>query len=35
LGLYLTRNVVEGHGGNVEVKSRRGEGATFKVWLPA
>ena len=35
LGLYITRNIVEEHGGHVEAESQVGEGATFKVWLPA
>ncbi len=35
LGLYVTHNIVAEHGGHVEVESQVGEGATFKVWLPA
>jgi PAS domain S-box-containing protein len=35
LGLYVTHNIVEEHGGHIEVESREGEGATFTVWLPA
>jgi PAS domain S-box-containing protein len=35
LGLYITRNIVEAHGGHIHVSSRPGEGATFWVWLPA
>lgn len=35
LGLYVTHDIVEEHGGLIEVKSREGEGATFTVWLPA
>jgi two-component system NtrC family sensor kinase len=35
LGLYITRNIVEAHGGHIDVSSRPGEGATFSVWLPA
>jgi PAS domain S-box-containing protein len=35
LGLYVTRNIVEEHGGYVEVESQVEEGTTFKVWLPA
>ena len=35
LGLYITRNIVEEHGGRIEVESLLGEGTTFTVWLPA
>jgi PAS domain S-box-containing protein len=35
LGLYVTHNIVEEHGGHIEMESREGEGATFTVWLPA
>jgi PAS domain S-box-containing protein len=35
LGLYITRRIVEAHGGQIEVSSRPAEGATFSVWLPA
>jgi signal transduction histidine kinase len=34
LGLYLTRWLVEAHGGSISVESRPGEGATFTVELP-
>ena len=34
LGLYLTKRVVEIHGGQVGVESRRGEGSTFTIRLP-
>jgi PAS domain S-box-containing protein len=34
LGLYITRNIVEEHGGHIEVESKQGEGTTFTVWLP-
>jgi signal transduction histidine kinase len=34
LGLYVTRSIVEAHGGVIGVESRRGEGATFIVDLP-
>jgi PAS domain S-box-containing protein len=34
LGLYVTRTIVEEHGGKVEVQSEEGEGTTFTVWLP-
>jgi len=34
LGLYITRSIVEEHGGRIEVESLFREGATFTVWLP-
>jgi two-component system NtrC family sensor kinase len=34
LGLALTQQIVNEHGGTVEVESRQGEGTTFKVSLP-
>jgi K+-sensing histidine kinase KdpD len=34
IGLYLVRQVVEGHGGRVGVESRPGEGTTFEIELP-
>jgi len=34
LGLYITRNIVDEHGGRIEVESLLGEGTTFTVWLP-
>ena len=34
LGLYITRQLVEAHGGLISVRSRPGEGATFEVTLP-
>jgi PAS domain S-box-containing protein len=34
LGLYITRNILEQHGGRIEVESLLGEGATFTIWLP-
>jgi signal transduction histidine kinase len=35
LGLFLTRGVVEAHGGSIHVTSRPGEGTTFTLELPA
>lgn len=35
LGLAIVRAIVEAHGGQVSVQSRPGEGATFRVRLPA
>ena len=34
IGLYLVRQVVEGHGGHVEVDSVPGDGTTFTIRLP-
>ena len=34
LGLSVTYGIVEKHGGHIEVKSRKGAGATFTVTLP-
>ena len=34
LGLYISKNIVEEHGGRIEVESQLGQGATFTVWLP-
>ncbi len=34
IGLYLVRQVVEGHGGRVEVASQPGEGSAFEIDLP-
>lgn len=35
LGLFITKNLVERHGGRIQVTSREGEGSTFTVVLPA
>ena len=35
LGLFLTRQIVEAHGGTIQVTSQPGEGATFVLELPA
>jgi signal transduction histidine kinase len=35
LGLYIARQIVELHGGTIEVQSSLGQGATFIVHLPA
>jgi signal transduction histidine kinase len=35
LGLFLTRRIVEAHGGTIQVSSQPGEGATFVLELPA
>jgi signal transduction histidine kinase len=35
LGLYVTRSIVEAHGGTIRVTSRAGEGSTFAIDLPA
>jgi len=34
LGLYITRQIVEAHGGRISADSTPGEGATFRVTLP-
>lgn len=35
LGLAITRRIVEEHNGRIEVKSKLGEGTTFKIFLPS
>ncbi|MEW6748736.1 MAG: HAMP domain-containing sensor histidine kinase [Candidatus Micrarchaeota archaeon] len=35
LGLSIARDVIEGHGGEVAIKSAPGEGTTFRIALPA
>lgn len=34
LGLYISKKIVEDHGGRLEVESRVGKGSKFSVWLP-
>ncbi len=34
-GLYLTRTIVELHGGAIEVESVEGQGSTFRIYVPA
>jgi signal transduction histidine kinase len=34
LGLYIVRNIVEMHGGKIELRSALGVGSTFEVHLP-
>lgn len=34
LGLYITRQIVEAHGGRITVRSRLGQGAIFTVEIP-
>lgn len=34
LGLYITKNIVEGHGGSIAVESKEGRGSTFTISLP-
>ena len=34
IGLYLVKTYIEMHGGHVEVNSKKGEGSTFRIYLP-
>lgn len=35
LGLYLSRGIIEAHGGSIEVTSEAGKGSAFSITLPA
>jgi signal transduction histidine kinase len=35
LGLHLTKNIIERHGGEIIFRSVYGQGSTFGFWLPA
>jgi signal transduction histidine kinase len=35
LGLALVKRIVEDHGGTIVCRSKKGEGTTFAIWLPA
>jgi signal transduction histidine kinase/putative methionine-R-sulfoxide reductase with GAF domain len=35
IGLYIVRQVIEGHGGQITVNSQPGQGASFRIDLPA
>ena len=34
IGLYISKEIIDRHGGRITIKSRKGEGATFVVALP-
>jgi len=34
LGLSIVKEIIESHGGMVDVRSQVGQGSTFRVWLP-
>ncbi len=34
LGLYITKQIIEAHGGHINVESKLGEGSTFNLTLP-
>jgi signal transduction histidine kinase len=35
LGLYVSRRIIESHGGHISLESSVGDGTTARVWLPA
>lgn len=35
LGLSITKSIVEGHGGTINLESSEGHGCVFHIWLPA
>jgi PAS domain S-box-containing protein len=35
LGLFISQEIIQQHGGHINVQSRVGEGTTFTIWLPA
>jgi PAS domain S-box-containing protein len=35
LGLFISQNIAQQHGGHIEVESQPGKGTTFNVWVPA
>ena len=34
IGLYQCRQIIEAHGGRIQVSSVEGEGSVFTVWFP-
>ncbi len=34
LGLYITKMIVQDHGGSIQASGQPGEGTTFSIWLP-
>jgi two-component system, sporulation sensor kinase E len=34
LGLMIVQRIIRGHGGRIDLESKPGQGATFRVWLP-
>lgn len=34
LGLAICRNIIEGHGGNIQITSEVGKGTSIRIWLP-